>query len=139
MLKLCKLFVADLLIYISKGELSSYLSKIRVVRLIFLGHEEKEDPIEELKTIERGHTHVQEHSVQHRHGNLNRNILYFAWSSDYASRGLSRYLRERESRYSTFGFLKREVIFKSMIICSTSNFLENGGNLLQNKYRLSLD
>ena len=62
--------------------LNPYLSEIRVVRLIFLGHEEQQDPVEELETIEGGHTHVQEHSVQHRHGNLNKIIaLYFACTS----------------------------------------------------------
>ncbi len=49
-----------------------YLSEVRVVRLIFLGHEEQQDPVKKLETIQGGHTHVQEHSVQHRHGNLNK-------------------------------------------------------------------
>ncbi len=49
-----------------------YLSEIRIVRLVLLGHEEEEDPVEELEAVQGGDTHVQEHAVQHRHRDLNK-------------------------------------------------------------------
>jgi hypothetical protein len=53
-----------------------YLSEIGIVRLVLLGHEEEEDPVEELKTVQGGDTHVQEHAVQHRHRNLKDDDIY---------------------------------------------------------------
>ena len=49
-----------------------HLSEIWIVWLVLLGHEEEEDPIEELEPVQGGDAHVQEHTVQHRHRDLSK-------------------------------------------------------------------
>ncbi len=44
--------------------------QVGIVGLVLLRHEEQQDAVEELEAVERRHAHVQEDSVQHRHGDL---------------------------------------------------------------------
>lgn len=47
-----------------------YLSQEHVVGLVLSRHEHDGYPVEELQALERSHPHVQEHSEQHRHGDV---------------------------------------------------------------------
>ena len=44
------------------------MSQENVVWLMFFWHEENDDAVHELDSIQRGYAHVQENAVQNRHG-----------------------------------------------------------------------
>ena len=46
------------------------LTEIRIVWLVFLGHEEKKEPVKELQPIKRVDPHVEKDTVEHRHWDL---------------------------------------------------------------------
>jgi hypothetical protein len=52
---------------------SAYLSKEHVIWLIFDRHKYNKKAINELQSLQRSHTHVQEYSKQNRHGDVTQN------------------------------------------------------------------